>query len=389
MKELKPLINLRINEVMAEKAMTQKQLCALTNIPEESLSRQLKSGKMNLDRLAIIAQALKVDIRDLIGLPVKKEVNGFIEYGSEIYSFQTFKRLKEIVFALETQIDRPKFLKEKAANIKKIEKNNQSQIFHSTSKKLLFSEIVLDQIEEYDATKLNCWSFRNAGDIRDGVVLDLGNMVAGYEFDMLGQHFLNSESAYIAGAYSLEGEKYSEIQRQLSSWDNGYTAKGVFRKQNNEYTRLIRQDWNEFNIDWMMLVIWEKCKSNATFRDILLSIPKDAIIIENSTNVGSDDPTKSTSIIWGCWNKELMDARSIIEEDIANRTSAKTKKEIELQQMIERNKINHIGVWRGKNLMGKIHKLCQIALLTNTEPPINYKLLREHCMYWRYSLLTF
>lgn len=233
MRGLEPQINLRIKEVMDEKGMTQKQLCALTGIPEESLCRQLKSGRMNLDRLAIIAQALKVDIRDLIGLPVKKEINGFIEYGDEIYSFRTFKRLKEIVSSLEVQIDRPKFLKQEAANIRKIEKDNHSQIIRTTSNLLLSSEIVLDQIEGYDATKLNCWSFRNAGDIRDGVILDLGNMIAGYEFEMLGQHFLNSESAYIAGAYSLEGEKYADIQRQLSSWDNGYTAKGTYRKQNN------------------------------------------------------------------------------------------------------------------------------------------------------------
>lgn len=139
----------------------------------------------------------------------------------------------------------------------------------------------------------------------------------------------------------------------------------------------------------MMLVIWEKCKSNSAFRDILLSIPQDAIIIENSTNVGSDDRTKSTSTIWGCWNQELMNARSIIEKDIANRTSARTKKDIEYQQIIERNKINHIGIWKGKNLMGKIHKLCQIALLTNSEPPINYDLLILKNIRWFGGTLKF
>ena len=336
---------------------------------------------MNLDRLAVIAQALNVDIRDLISTPVKKEVKGYVEYGNDIYSFQTFRRLKEIVNILEEQLNRPQKIKEDADRIRRMEKANISKVKPSTQLPT-FEEIVLDRVETYDATVQNCWSFRNAGDVRDGVVLDLGNMVSGYEFDMLGQHFLNSEAAYIAGAYSLEGEQYADIQRMLSTWDNGYTAKAVFRKQHNEYTRLIRQDWTQFNIQWMLLVIWEKCKSNSAFRDVLLSIPPDAVIIENSTDVGTEDPTKSTSTIWGCWNRELMDARYVIEEDVANRTSAKSKKEIEYRQMVERNKINHIGIWRGKNLMGKIHKLCQIALLTNTEPPIDYNVLDGGHIYW-------
>lgn len=384
----KPTINLRIKEVMEEKQISQKQLCTITGIPEESLCRQLKRRKMNLDRLAVIAQALNVDIRDLISTPVKKEVKGYVEYGNNIYSFQTFRRLKEIVNILEGQISRPQKIKEEADRIRRMEKANRSKVKPLTQLPT-FEEIVLDRIENYDATVQNCWSFRNAGDVRDGVVLDLGNMGSGYEFDMLGQHFLNSEAAYIAGAYSLAGKQYADIQRMLSTWDNGYTAKSVFRKQHNEYTRLIRQDWTQFNIQWMLLVIWEKCKSNSTFRDILLSIPRDAVIIENSTDVGAEDPTKSTSTIWGCWNRELMDARYVIEEDVANRTSAKSKKEIERRQMVERNKINHIGIWRGKNLMGKIHKLCQIALLTNTEPPIDYKLIKEHNIFWWDSLLTF
>lgn len=382
----KPTINLRIKDVMEEKQISQKRLCAITGIPEESLCRQLKRGKMNLDRLAVIAQALNVDIRDLISTPIKKEVKGYVEYGNDIYSFQTFRRLKEIVNILEGQMNRPQKIKEEADHIRQVEKANISKEKPSTQIPT-FEEIVLDRVETYDATVQNCWSFRNAGDIRENIVLNLGNMVSGYEFDMFGQHFLYSETAYIAGAYSLEGERYADIQRMLSTWDNGYTAKSVFRKQHNEYTRLIRQDWAQFNIQWMLLVIWEKCKSNSAFKDILLSIPRDAAIIENSTDVGTEDPTKSTSTIWGCWNRELMDARSVIEEDVANRTSAKSKKEIEYRQMIERNKINHIGKWKGKNLMGKILKLCQIALLTNANPPINYKQLRNFNIYWNKHLL--
>ena len=77
-----------------------------------------------------------------------------------------------------------------------------------------------------------------------------------------------------------------------------------------------------------------------------------------------------------------MAARKIIESDVENRTTLNNKKQIEYRKMIERNKINHVGVWKGKNLMGKILKLCQIALLTNTKPPINYNLLNSSGIFW-------
>ena len=41
MKMSKPTVNLRIKEVMEEKQISQKQLCAITGIPVESLCRQL------------------------------------------------------------------------------------------------------------------------------------------------------------------------------------------------------------------------------------------------------------------------------------------------------------------------------------------------------------
>ena len=57
--------------------------------------------------------------------------------------------------------------------------------------------------EAYDATVLNCYAFRHGYDVRNGIVLSLGDMVSGYPFEIEGIRFENSECAYIAGAFSL------------------------------------------------------------------------------------------------------------------------------------------------------------------------------------------
>ena len=163
---------------------------------------------------------------------------------------------------------------------------------------------------------------------------------------------------------------------------NGYTAK---KKIKNAYTDLIRKDWEEIRADWMLYVIWAKCKGNKDFADKLLSIPRNAIILENSTTIH-----EGTSVIWGSINRELEDAR----DKVARYTElqyqkkvrlGKTKKnQAELAELIQaaRNEIHYIGKYSGgHNYMGKILKRCQIALIEGNEPNINYDLLREKKIY--------
>lgn len=55
-----------------------------------------------------------------------------------------------------------------------------------------------------------------------------------------------------------------------------------------------------------------------------------------------------------------------------------------------RNEIHCIGTFSGgHNLMGKILKRCQIALLDGGEPSINYDLLRQKKIYLFGKMLTF
>ena len=53
--------------------------------------------------------------------------------------------------------------------------------------------------------------------------------------------------------------------------------------------------------EWMKWITWEKVRQNQEFKDILLSIPKDAIIIEQAQK----RPTKDKPSMWGAWNEEL------------------------------------------------------------------------------------
>ncbi|WP_304411567.1 hypothetical protein, partial [Bacteroides acidifaciens] len=52
--------------------------------------------------------------------------------------------------------------------------------------------IILDRVETYDASTVNCYAFRRGTDIVDGHALAIGNMVSGYPFDIQGNTFYNS-----------------------------------------------------------------------------------------------------------------------------------------------------------------------------------------------------
>lgn len=256
------------------------------------------------------------------------------------------------------------------------------------SKTIKMTDIVLDRTETYDATKQNCWSFRKKGDIRDNIDINLGNMVSGYPFEMFGHSFKDSECAYIAGCYSDKSKRCFEIQTELSNYTKGgFNAKNEFRKATTEKTSYIRKDWTSFNFDFMLLVIWSKCNSNEDFKNVLLSIPENAHIIEDTSYHHG-----ATSDIWGAKNIILTKLRKqkcveieqkLIEEGVT------VKKTIESAQQIVENRINNYGKWIGINATGKAIKMCQLALLNNTTPSINYKLLNSKKIYWFGELLKF
>ena len=251
---------------------------------------------------------------------------------------------------------------------------------HDSSYQSLFEGIVLGRTEMYDASKLNCWGFCKATDARDGISLSLGNLCKGYPFCLNGHTFRTSEAAYLCGEFSNTPRNKS-IQYSLIEESNAFLAKKVIKRKNIEY---VRKDWEEIRLQWMLYVVWQKCIGSVDFRNLLLSIPDDAVIIEDSTaNHGA------TSSVWGAKNKELRQVRRQKKKELCALYPTMKKKDLHVLISHECNKINGIGCFVGENNMGKVLMLCRIALQNNIVPPIDFELLRAKKIYLFGELVTF
>ena len=184
----------------------------------------------------------------------------------------------------------------------------------------------LFKLEKYDVKAVDCYAFRSSKDVKNGVKLRLGNMVGGFPFDVQGIQFYTSESAYICGAFSRDTVIHKTIQKELAECKNGFVAK-KFIRQPHEHEK--RDDWEQFNVEWMKYVVWCKC-NNPEFARLLLSIPAGCDIVEDGTGQRS-----TTSSFWG-----VVD-----------------------------------GV--GCNVMGKILMDCRDCLLAGRSPEIDFHLLNE------------
>ena len=223
-------------------------------------------------------------------------------------------------------------------------------------------------VEAYNASTLNCYAFRHGYDVKAGLSLSLGNMVRGYGFDLQGIHFHNSECAYIAGAFSEGTDTHLAIQRQLMACDNGYAAKKTIRKSHDNEKRA---DWVTFNVEWMKYVVWQKCLGNEDFRGLLLSFPKNAVIIEDSTFQKG-----STATVWGTRNDELKKRLNHLRKELKAQGMCKAAIKRE-QDKMRLGEWATVGLFVGQNLMGKILMACKEALEYGSEPNIDYALLNS------------
>lgn len=241
-------------------------------------------------------------------------------------------------------------------------------------------DIILGQVENYKASS-NVWSFKRVDDIVNGVNLKLSNMVGGFPFEYAGILWKDSERLYLCGEFSHNTEEHRQIQNLILAAKSGYAAKRFYKTPNK---KLVRSDFKSFKLQWMLHCVWEKCKGNEEFRKLLLSIPSDVILVENTTidNGGSAE-------IWGCRNKELVNKRKIVEAQLREQHQDKTKKEIEYLINVETNKIDDIGEWRGQNNIGKILMICRQCIEEGTVPDIDYNMLNEAKIYIAGNLISF
>lgn len=239
----------------------------------------------------------------------------------------------------------------------------------------------LGREEAYTASS-KVWSFKQAKDIVNGINLKVSNMAGGFPFSYGGRIWPDSERLYLCGEWSNNTEKHCFIQEQLLTfYHSGYAAK---RFGKAVYKKYIRDDFATFRIQWMLYCVWQKCLGNEDFRKLLLQVPEDVILVENTTT----DKWNSASI-WGCQNWELVNKRANLATVLRERLKDLRIKDRNEIINIETNKISDIGVWTGQNNIGKILMYCRDCIREHTEPQIDYDLLRHSNIYLFGELLTF
>ena len=374
----------KIRELIEEKELTQRQFAELVGIHYITLCNNLKNDNFSHKSVEKVAKTFGLSVYDLLADDVQDrnastDVEGYIEYNGKIIKVKSYSQFKKLADQIEYEV---KVLPKEVKEIRSINKRNGQAIKKAKANSdFQFNIHEFRTVQEYDATKIDCWAFKTAKDKKDGIVLDLGNQCSGYPFEFHGRKFYTSETAYLCGQFSNDTAEHKQIQERLQEEKNGFDAKKWIKNPN---AHLIRKDWEEFNAEWMLYVIWHKCKGNNDFANKLKSLPIDAVIIENSTTV-----YESTNVFWGSINIELEEARNKVQRFTELEYSKMAKKEKKknlpnLDEMIQqaRDEIQYIGTYKGGcNFMGKILKLCQLALLNGTEPNINYELFRKRKIY--------
>lgn len=223
--------------------------------------------------------------------------------------------------------------------------------------------LVLGREEVYQASS-RVWSFKQVDDIVNGMELRLTNMAGGFPFEFGGTVWADSERLYLCGEFSDNTEEHLNVQKELCRAKSGYGAKRFIKAK---HRKQVRSDFEKFRLQWMLFCVWAKCMGNANFRKLLLSIPDDVILVENTTT-----DTGGTAEIWGCRNKDLTAARKALAEKLEVENPHLSKKELKHLINVETNKLNNIGEWKGQNNIGKILMICRDCLKEGIAPVIDY-----------------
>lgn len=234
------------------------------------------------------------------------------------------------------------------------------------------SNLVLGREEVYKASP-RIWSFKHTDDVVNGINLNLSNMVSAYPFECGGYQWKDSERLYLCGEFSTSSEQDYSIQQRLVKSVSGFAAKRFVKSPNK---RFVRADFASFRLQWMLYVVWQKCKGNADFRKLLMQVPDDVTLVENTTT-----DKGGTAEVWGCRNRELVDYRKSLAAEITRANPNMKKKHLKHLINVETNKVDSIGEWRGQNNIGKILMICRDCLIHGTEPEIDYELLTRANIY--------
>lgn len=265
---------------------------------------------------------------------------------------------------------RAKTLKEEIDSLLLIEHNNTVALSEHPSYLPLPTKQDLRRDEQYDTSKYYCVAFRSKNDLWKDMPVPFGNMNGGYPYTMDGIEFPTSEHAYIFGIFSHNTPEHISLQKELLAEQSGYNAKRGIR---NTHKSQWRTDWSDFNLDWMLYCVWHKAKECETFRNLLMAIPQGTTIIED---VSFKPYEANGADFWGARNPEKK-AFGKLAKKYAEALNIKTQKATdEVEDRLLWDYCN-VGVYEGKNVMGKILMIVKDCLHNGTEPDIDYDLLRN------------
>lgn len=233
------------------------------------------------------------------------------------------------------------------------------------------SPIDFMRMEEYDTATVNVVAFSNGLFKFNGHSIGFSNM-KNYPITFFGERFMCAETAYIACCYGLNDPDCIRIQHEIQAFTNGLKCKRQYR-YNALDGEFGRRDFHEseWHFNLMLYLVWLKCKTHPKFREMLLAVPDDTVIIENQNGF-----KKVRVGDWGCKNADAKAAYDQRLKELKGAGKATTK-------MKESATIDtwNIGVWTGMNHCGKILMACRAALRNGTEPFINYRALNDAEVY--------
>ena len=199
---------------------------------------------------------------------------------------------------------------------------------------------MLDRQETLNPAELNLLTYSGPKDTCQGLETGrLGNMAGGFHFEFQGVKWYGTEHLYLCGEWSTDDAQSVEIQEYIRRMPSGVYAK---RCSKAKYRNLVRSDFPEFRLQWMLWCVWQKCLRNQDFANLLRSMPEDGVIVE----VVKNDP------VWAAYPDEK-------------------------------------GVIRGGNAMGKILTICRRCLVDGTEPDIDRELLNKARIYLLGEMMEF
>jgi len=190
----------------------------------------------------------------------------------------------------------------------------------------------LTREEALDPKVYNILDYTKPHDECKGIQLHLGNMAGGFPFSIPGiGDFRSVEHLYMLGRWSNGSPRHLEIQKDILPVTSGWAVK---RFKKPKYYKEMRTDFDSFKVQWMLWCIWQKTLNNKDFQDHVLSLPDDAIIVEN---------VKNDRVYAAYPNAE--------------------------------------GVFIGNNAVPKILTIIRRCLKEGTEPDIDYNLLNQSNIY--------